>query len=188
LRYPADENEIEASEHLIAEFLVDFATRAEIEKTHIIAHSMGNRGLLRALQRITATARESGVKFGQIILAAPDIDCDTFRNLAHVYERISERTTLYISNRDNAVGLSRLFHDYDRVGRSPPVTVVSGIDTIEVPNFDLFDVLGHTYFAEAEAMLHDIYDLLRDDQPPVNRQRLVQAQTSDNGTYWVMER
>ena len=46
--YPADEASIEASEGAITEFLVDFTTHCGAEKIHVIAHSMGNRGLLRA--------------------------------------------------------------------------------------------------------------------------------------------
>ena len=38
----------------------------------MVAHSMGNRGLVRALQRIAANAETRGhVKFGQVFLAAP---------------------------------------------------------------------------------------------------------------------
>ncbi|MFK0731826.1 MAG: alpha/beta hydrolase, partial [Gloeotrichia echinulata HAB0833] len=50
--YPADEATIEASERYIAEFLLNLVQKSGAEKIHIIAHSMGNRGLLRAMQRI----------------------------------------------------------------------------------------------------------------------------------------
>lgn len=62
---------IEASERAITDFLVDFTANCGAEKVHVIAHSMGNRGLLRALQRIAAHAETRGrVKFGQIFLAS----------------------------------------------------------------------------------------------------------------------
>ena len=77
--YPADEASIEASERAITDFLVDFTSNCQAEKVHLIAHSMGNRGLLRALQRIAASAQTRGqVKFGQVFLAAPDVDHDLF--------------------------------------------------------------------------------------------------------------
>ena len=63
--YPADEASIEASERAITDFLVDFTAQCGAEKVHVIAHSMGNRGLLRALQRIAAnaeTARQDQVR------------------------------------------------------------------------------------------------------------------------------
>src|SRR5260370_30428698 len=85
--YPADEASIEASEQPIADFLVEFAqnckTRDTTPKLHLIAHSMGNRGFLRALQRIAASAELRGkVHFNEIILAAPQLDRDRFLSLA----------------------------------------------------------------------------------------------------------
>jgi len=50
------------------------------------------------------------------------------------------------------------------------VTVQPG-DTIIVPNFQL-DLLGHSYFAQAAAILHDMYELIMHNTPPVRRQRL----------------
>jgi esterase/lipase superfamily enzyme len=104
--YPADEASIEASERPITDFLLDFAASCGAERVHVIAHSMGNRSLLRALQRIAATAESRGkLKFGQVFLAAPDVDRDLFLDLARLYPEHAERTTLYASNADLAVHL-----------------------------------------------------------------------------------
>jgi esterase/lipase superfamily enzyme len=176
--YPADEAAIEASERAITNFLVDFAAHCGAAKIHLIAHSMGNRGLLRALQRISANVETRGnVRFGQIFLAAPDVDGDLFRDLADLYPTYAERTTLYTSNRDQAVHLSHRFHQAPRAGYFEPYTIAPGIDTVAVPNFDI-DLLGHGYFAQAEALLHDMYDLMRHNQAPTSRQRLESLQVS----------
>lgn len=183
--YPADEATIEASEAAITRFLVDFHDQCGAERIHLIAHSMGNRGLLRALQRITANARTAGrIRFGQIFLAAPDVDRDLFRDLADVYTRCSDRTTLYTSGADLAVHVSHRLHDAPRAGYFDPFTVVDGIDTVAVPDFDL-DLLGHSYFAQAEALLHDIYDLMRNNQPPAHRQRL-RPRIKPDGSIWQL--
>ncbi len=60
--YPADEATIEASEGAIARFLLDFAAGCGDAKVNVVAHSMGNRGLLRALQRIAGSAGTRGGK------------------------------------------------------------------------------------------------------------------------------
>lgn len=169
--YPADEAAIEASERAITTFLVEFMANCQAEQVHVIAHSMGNRGLLRALQRIAADAEtRSKVKFGQIFLAAPDVDRDLFQDLAALYPAYSTRTTLYASHRDLPVHLSAQLHRAPRAGYFEPYTVAANIDTIAVPNFNV-DLLGHGYFAQAEALLHDIYDLMRQDAAPAKRQR-----------------
>ena len=185
--YPADEATIDASEHAITEFLLDFTADCRAEKVHIIAHSMGNRGLLRALQRITASAEPKiKVKFGQIFLAAPDVDRDLFLELASLYPEHSERTTLYASKRDLPVYLSTLFHGAPRAGYYTPYTVTRGVDTVAVPNFNI-DLLGHAYFAQAEALLHDIYDLILYGKAPERRQRIIPA--SYEGTnFWQLLR
>ena len=44
---------------------------------------MGNRGLLRSMQRVLDRAGDAaGVPFGHVVLAAPDVDGRVFRDLA----------------------------------------------------------------------------------------------------------
>ena len=185
--YPADEASIEASEQAITDFLVDFTQHCGAEKVHVIAHSMGNRGLLRTLQRIAANAETRGkVKFDQIFLAAPDVDCDLFLDLARLYPEHAERTTLYSSDGDMPVHLSSKLHDAPRAGYYMPYTVAPGIDTVAVPDFDI-DLLGHTYFAQAEALLHDIYDLMRYGKAPAKRQR-IESMTHQGQSLWTIKK
>jgi esterase/lipase superfamily enzyme len=185
--YPVDEASIEASEAAIAGFLVDFAANCGAKKVHVVAHSMGNRGFLRALQRIAADATTRGqVKLGQIILAAPDVDRDLFLDLAHLYAAHGERTTLYSSDGDLPVHVSSKLHDAPRAGYFVPYTVAPGVDTVAVPDFDI-DLLGHSYFAQAEALLHDIYDLLRHNEAPGKRQR-IDAALVDGAAFWKLRR
>ncbi|HEY5864979.1 MAG TPA: alpha/beta hydrolase, partial [Candidatus Tectomicrobia bacterium] len=185
--YPVDEASIEASERAITDFLVDFTANCGTEKVHVIAHSMGNRGLLRALQRIAAQAQTLGqVQFGQVFLAAPDVDRDLFLDLARLYPEHAERTTLYASNGDLPVHLSARLHDAPRSGYFIPYTVAPGIDTVAVPDFDI-DLLGHSYFAQAEALLHDIHDLMRHNEAPAQRQRIMPA-VHEGTAFWRLRR
>lgn len=182
--YPADEASVEDSEPAITEFLIRLARDTGAQRVNVIAHSMGNRGLLRAVQRIERDAATAGVRFGQVLLAAPDVSVRLFHDLARVYPRLSNRTTLYISPADRAVAASSWLHRGDRVGFSPPITVVEGIDTVVVPGFNLLD-LGHGYFAEAGAVLHDMFDLLHGNLAPDRRQRLERQLTDSGLSYWT---
>ena len=156
-------------------------------KVHVIAHSMGNRGLLRALQRIAANAQTQGkVKLGQVFLAAPDVDRDLFLDLARLYPEHAERTTLYASNADLPVHLSSKLHDAPRAGYYKPYTVAPGVDTVAVPDFDV-DLLGHSYFAQAEALLYDIHDLMRHDEAPAKRQRITPA-VAESAAFWKLRK
>lgn len=185
--YAVDEATIEASEGAIADFLLQFAAGCGDAKVSVVAHSMGNRGLLRALQRIAASAETRGsLRLAQIFLAAPDVDRGLFLDLAHLYPRFCQRTTLYASNGDVAVHASARLHDAPRAGYYRPYTVAAGIDTVAVPDFDI-DLLGHAYFAQAEALLHDIFTLLRHDEPPERRQRIL-PDIDGGTTFWKLRR
>jgi len=184
LGYAADEASIEASEAHITEFLTRFASDSGAERVDILAHSMGNRALLRSLQRIMQRATQPGqVPFGQLLLAAPDIDAGLFRELAKVYSQLAQRTTLYVSSKDKALASSGILHDYPRAGYTPPVMVTQGIDTIEVSNIDL-TFLGHGYYAAARDLLHDMHDLILHNSPPVSRVGLVKADAPGGQLYW----
>jgi hypothetical protein len=52
--------------------------------------------------------------------------------------------------------------------------------------FDV-DLLGHGYFAQAEALLHDIYDLMRHNEAPPKRQRVTAALYVRTG-FWKLRR
>lgn len=184
LRYPADEASIEASEAQITHFLTDFAERSGARAVHIIAHSMGNRGLMRAVNRIATAAAERVHKpFGQIILAAPDVDSDTFRNFAEAYQAVSARTTLYVSEADLAVRASRLLHGAGRIGFTPPIAILDGIDTVNVTGVDM-TLLGHGYVGECRAVLQDIHALVTRGLPPNERAMLRRSRDEWDRPYW----
>jgi esterase/lipase superfamily enzyme len=184
-RYVADMNRIQKSEARMQEFLIAIAKRSKAEAVHLVAHSMGNQGLLRIAKALQTT----GVKFANIILAAPDVDQDFFRDNAGVYPFIADRTTLYASPRDLALKLSssKWLSDDPRAGLTPPVTVVPQIDTIEVTQFNLLD-LGHGYWAQAKELITDIYQLMRYGAAPPRA--LLRSETSpppDKSSYWVLQ-
>jgi esterase/lipase superfamily enzyme len=183
--YNADEAAVETAEKHLKHFLVRMAKDTNASKVHLIAHSMGNRVLARVMQRIVSEPETKDLKFGQIILAAPDIDSQVFFDLAQAYPKLSERTTLYVSQKDKALEASAWTHSYPRAGYAPPVVVMPPIDTIEVTNIDV-SILGHGYVAEAEQVLFDIAMLLRSDTPPQQRPRLKPADYQGK-PFWVLQ-
>jgi esterase/lipase superfamily enzyme len=170
--YLADGEAIQEAEAPLRKFLLQFATEVDAEKVHLIAHSMGNQGLARVLHEIAEdVTEETGKPFAQILLAAPDISQRLFRRLADAYPKVSERTTLYISRKDKALWASRALQNTDRVGLTPPPTVLQNIDTVEVTHIDL-TFLGHGYHGDAEPVLYDMGELIHNDTPPGRRQRI----------------
>jgi esterase/lipase superfamily enzyme len=186
LGYLADEATIEASEKHISAFIERMCEECGADVVHVIAHSMGNRGLLKSFHSMTANVRKKvKTRLHQVILAAPDVDADIFRDLAEVYQESSKRTTMYVSSKDRAVALSAMAHSFTRAGFTPPVTVVDGIDTIQVSDVDL-SFLGHGYVAEARPVLVDMHTLITSNKPPKNRFGLKSAKTEAEEPYWII--
>ena len=182
--YPADIASMEASEKYISQFLLEMSERSGAHGIHLIAHSIGNRGLLRAFDSLAQQTRARiGKNLKQVFLAAPDIDEDLFRDLSDVYRSMAMRTTMYVSSKDLALNSSGIIHDHPRAGYTPPVTVVEGVDTVEVSNIDL-TFLGHGYVASARPVLADMHNVMASDAAPKRRFGLQLAFTDDGEEYW----
>ena len=165
--YAADEATIGASVPHIAQFLHELSERSGAERIHLFVHSMGNRGFLRALERLAADRRPS-LRLGQVFFCAPDEDVRTFKDTVNRYPHESEQRTLLVSPDDQAVFLSQWKHRHDRVGYVPPITIVEGIETIEVGGFGLLE-MGHGYFAESGPIIDDIREAIETGRPARER-------------------
>lgn len=185
LAYLSDEATIQYSETHLTEFLTDFSTKSGANRIHIIAHSMGNRALLQAVNRIQRETPQ--IQFGQIILAAPDVDADVFEELSEAYTLLSEQTTLYVSGKDKAVGMSKWLHSHNRAGFTPPVCVVNAINTIEVESQTKLLELGHGYFAGHKKLLEDIYQQLNFNLDANNREGLALQRVNKINKYWKLK-
>ena len=178
---------ITISEKAILKFIKSFLDNEKIKEIHIIAHSMGNQGLFRVLEKL---AKEPAAqKFGQIILAAPGIASRLFVDNVNLYIENSKRTTVYVSEEDKAMVASDVVHKNERLGYCPPVTTVEGIDTILVKQSSIINKLfglNHSYFAEADSLLYDMKDLIKSNTNPENRLKLV-ARNENSLSYWSLD-
>lgn len=171
--YFSDEDNVVYSQANFYQFLKDIREYTRAKKIHLIAHSMGNRALTSALMDLHKEHYFDDFQFSQIILAAPDIDAQIFKN--NIAPRLSGassgQVTLYVSEKDNALIASRFFRkNLRRVGDGGADLVCSkGIETIDASQIDT-DLLGHGYFAETRILLDDISKILKENTSPENRQ------------------
>ncbi|MDO6142745.1 alpha/beta hydrolase [Paenarthrobacter aurescens] len=159
LAYVGDQNSADDSEEAFADFLRLLCKDTGATKVNLVVHSMGNRLLGRSIQELARSTVNDKVRFGAIILAAPDVDVPLFRRLATAYPAISDRTTMYVSKWDGALALAKALQTSDRAGFSPPVTVLPDIDTVQVRSFDL-STFGHGYYAKARGVIADMQSVL----------------------------
>ncbi|MCO6475130.1 MAG: alpha/beta fold hydrolase [Phaeodactylibacter sp.] len=141
-------------------FLEELARQNCWNKIHIIAHSMGNRTLTKSL---IALARKNPQKrlFGQVILAAPDVDAKEFvQEIAPLIRQTADNVTLYASSKDKALAASQQFNKAPRAGEGGRnLVVVETIETVDASSIDT-DFLGHTYFANTWLLIQDLYEVI----------------------------
>jgi len=154
--YTVDEASIEKTMPNLRSFLEQVAAKSGATRIHLLAHSMGSRGLMRALEQIAQSPRP--VKFHNVILAAPDIDRDVFiEQIAPQLRRSAQRVTLYASANDEALKASRKVHGAPRLGQAgPSLTILRGMETIDASRVD-GDWLGHSYIAANKQILDDLF-------------------------------
>jgi esterase/lipase superfamily enzyme len=156
--YLADEANAEWSGPQFADFLVELRQQTgNATEIHVIAHSLGNRVLSRAVERIDVDASiNPKPRFSQIVLAAPDMDADVFRDqLAPAMRRLAHGITLYGSSDDRALIASKTAHQVPRAGEGGPnLPIIAGIDSIDVTGLDT-SFLAHSYIG-AVTVLGDI--------------------------------
>lgn len=183
-KYMTDETTIEWTKPHLRHFLSQIASHGGVSKLHVIAHSMGNRALVKILQDLPCL---NGLPFfNQIVLSAPDIDTGEFLQLASSMLPSGMRTTLYASSNDKAMMASRALHEYPRAGESgPELVVVSGLDTVDASAVDT-SFIGHSYFVDERTLLSDLFYLIRDGKAPSERHGL-EPRNSLKGQFWAFK-
>jgi esterase/lipase superfamily enzyme len=186
--YSYDRESSTQAEPYLRQFL-EFVTRESGAKSvNIIAHSMGNQVLLnvlRELKRLTP----ADVRIGEIILAAPDVDRDTFEFLAKEISGLGRGITVLAASNDRALEASKRFwggvpRAGDMAGGTP--VIVTGIDTIDISalSTDILS-LNHSSYAEQRQLLNDLRSMLKDGSRPTRkREPPLDRVSTDKGIYW----
>jgi len=185
--YTYDRESAQASEPYLRQFLEMVTKETGAKQVSIIAHSMGNQPVMDVLRDMRNAAPE-GVTISQVILAAPDVDADSFSNLAHAIKGLARNVTLYVASNDRALIVSRNFWGSYRAGDVPPAgpLVLPGIDTIDVTaaSTDAF-AINHSGYAANNKLLSDVAELLRTGlRPPEVRALKPGKVTTGAGDYW----
>lgn len=180
--YARDEASVEVSKYLLADYITKFVENESSRRINIIAHSMGCRCLMGALEVLSSGQKSSIGRINQIILAAADVDTRMMLRQGGVAIGRCKRLTSYACTVDRALIASGWLHGYSRVGFAPPTFVLSGMDTVLVNDRDLGDY-SHGYVGSSRTILNDIFSLLKQDAPPHER-HAIEAVNESGVNYW----
>jgi esterase/lipase superfamily enzyme len=181
--YMRDQADIEWSVPVLADLIKELGDRIGTANVQVVAHSLGSRGVIFALQRLAA----EGVKrptVGQLVLLAPDFDAQTFVELLPGLASLSGGVTLYASDNDAPLKLSHQLSGYPRLGQAGSyLTVAEGMETIDVSPIGRYQITGHEYFYFHPLVTADLVALLANGARAAQRAGL-QARIQDGLRYW----
>jgi esterase/lipase superfamily enzyme len=162
--YGADKDNAMASRDELHQVLSDLGTLPGVGRIHVLAHSMGTWLTMEALREAAIAGQgDLGGHLGEVMLAAPDIDLDVFKQqMARVgtYARLS----IFAASDDKALSISSsLAGDRQRVGaldvsnkdQRAEITKL-GVRVYDLTNSDTGDFFKHGTFAEAPVAVRAI--------------------------------
>lgn len=185
LAYDGDQEAAEWSAPHLQTFLERMARESGALRIHIIAHSMGNRPLSRALAEI---GQQPDIQplFDNVIMAAPDVNASTFTQLWPDIKNAAKRFTLYASSDDKALAASRTAKrgtNFARLGEGgPKIVVIPGIDTVDASGIDT-SWLGHSYVDSCKPVMDDLQLLIAKGWAPL--QRKLRDRQKEGLAYWA---
>jgi len=149
----------------------------------VVAHSLGSRGVIFALQRLGADRAERPA-IGHLVLLAPDFDSQTFVDLLPGFASLAGGVTLYASSNDGPLKVSHQLSGYPRLGQAGEyLTVVEGVETVDVSSIGRYHITGHEYFHFHPVVAADLVTLLTTGARAAERPGLQQRMR--NGIrYW----
>ena len=201
--YFADSETIKWSSVHLKRFLMDLVEETtanrlvadEPARIHLVGHSMGGRALTSALLLVAEEiSQDERPVFCDVILAAPDIDRDLFRDSLVVRllrSRLAEHYTLYASSTDSVIKTSGKLQVYPRAGNAD-----DGLVAIEHAQFDTIDAssvesgwlsLNHDYFITEPRVIRDLIEIMRKgNRDPSAYGRLMSPRDDEPGAPWVL--
>lgn len=181
LAYGGDREVATASRDALDKLLTDIGRTPGVGRIHILAHSMGAFLTMEALRQVSIAGNgELGGRLGEVILAAPDLDVEVFRQQMARISRPS-RISLFVQSDDRALAVSStVAWDRQRVGaldvrNAEHRRIISGLGvrvfTMSATGWT--DLIRHGTFAEAPEIVRLIGGKI--SQPPVIEDSLPQV-------------
>jgi esterase/lipase superfamily enzyme len=187
--YIADRGNAAWSKAYFRQWLVDLNARFPEKRIDIVAHSMGNWLLVRALTELYREWPSDKIwPVARVVMLAPDVDRSLFEH-EYAPALMAQPTayTLYVSAEDFPLKTSSVFNAYPRLGdSSESVPVLEGITTVDVSNA-ITMLQGHAYYRKSDAFAQDLYLLLNRQLPASERQTL-EINYTESGKYWMLKK
>ena len=158
LNYLRDVADLDWSNPVLIETLTELGARLGHQNLDLIGHSLGARGLVRAMAEMHADGQPP---FATLTLIAPDMDRELFVRELGTLQQMASRVTVYVSANDKALSVSRRANGYPRAGQAIAGLDYPGIDLVDVSEMEVGGFSGHIYHLRTAAVVEDLRRVLR---------------------------
>lgn len=171
--YGYDRESNNYSRQALENLLQALARDSSVGEVSILAHSMGNWVAMEALRQMSIRNGSISPKIANVMLAAPDVDVDVFRSQFREMEGRRPNFTLFTSQDDRALALSRrIWGSSVRLGAVDPEVEPyrsqlerENITVLNLTKLRSGDRLNHGKFAESPEVVKLIGTRLISGQP-----------------------
>lgn len=171
--YRGDRDRSIDSAPYLEEFLDLITEDLDVDRINIIAHSMGNRVLTKALEDY---ARDYLVRHNRddlefrILLVAADVERDVFAAANGMFDNLDANVSIYTSDTDRALFASNVLNQAKRLGDTdtdkPYIRDAQNYETIDATavTTQLFGI-GHNYYSDNPTILWDMMCTIGETHP-----------------------
>ena len=158
--YVADKESVTYSRDYLVQLLTELAATQPKSQIMLFGHSMGGWLVAETLRQLKLTGREDVLARLNVVLAAPDIDADVFRQQIAVIGPLSPPMTILVSKDDRALQAASLI-----AGNAPRIGAL-----------DIADPTVQAAAAREKVRLIDISEIKASDR--INHDRYITLATS----------
>lgn len=182
-KYTQDETFLRKSVDDIKTVLDQMLSTIGYGQTHVVGHSLGTRGITAAIAELEGHNQHL---FDELVLVAPDMDKLEFARDLPALARNTSAITMYVSENDGPLSVSREVHGEPRIGESGEyLTLFDGVETVDVTDAPQRDIYGHNYHYFNDRVISDLRQLLTAGTRASVRAGLKQNKL-DASVYWEM--
>jgi len=155
--YMGDRDSADYSRQALADLMTDLVQEPRLEAVTIFAHSMGARLTMESLRQLRQSGEDNVLDRLEVILVAPDIDLDLFREQVEVVGSMKTPLAVLVAPDDQALRLSqRLSGNRPRLGtlrvgdpRVSAAAEAAGIQIIDIGDIPATRLAHDRYVALA---------------------------------------
>ena len=190
VNYPQDETDLYWSVDALHKTLTEMVDTSDSGKINVVAHSLGTRGVMLALVRMSAERKNAKYAFidrpiiDKLVLLAADTDVGIFAQYLPYIKPLVKHITVYVSSHDMPLAGSEQLHGYPRLGQvSPYLKELEGVEIIDVSDVPVQFPSGHLYHLYNKTVIDDLDQLLNENKAAAERRNL----KIDGKGYWRLQ-